>query len=189
MLTLFKESSVSIDEDYYERLIAPLENQMIRSIWRIVRDPDDADDALQEALTTIWRRLDRIRRHPNPHALILKICVNAAYDILRKRIRVRRHEELKEIESQVKDQRPLASDAITEKERKAEILRAIGRLPRHQAQAVLMRIVEEQPYSVIAQALQCNENTARTHVKRGRARLTQLLSHLLPQPAREVSNL
>ena len=40
----------------YERLIAPIENRMIRCVWRIVRDPDDAEDALQDALLTVWKR-------------------------------------------------------------------------------------------------------------------------------------
>ncbi|MBZ5544338.1 MAG: hypothetical protein LAO07_11760, partial [Acidobacteriia bacterium] len=64
----------------YERLIAPIEDRMIRSVWRIVRDPTDAEDALQDALLTVWKRWGPVRRHPNPHALALRICINAAHD-------------------------------------------------------------------------------------------------------------
>jgi hypothetical protein len=56
----------------YERLIAPLETRMIRAIWRIVGNPDDAEDALQDALTVTWRRWDRLQAHPNTDALILR---------------------------------------------------------------------------------------------------------------------
>ena len=31
----------------YEEIIGPLEDRMIRSIWRITRDPHDAEDAMQ----------------------------------------------------------------------------------------------------------------------------------------------
>ena len=34
----------------YERLIAPIEARMMRAVWRISRDPNDAEDAFQEAL-------------------------------------------------------------------------------------------------------------------------------------------
>ena len=55
-------------ESDYERLISPIEDKMIGCVWRIVRDPDDADDAFQEAMATIWRRWDVVLRHPNPQA-------------------------------------------------------------------------------------------------------------------------
>ncbi|MFY9726215.1 MAG: sigma factor, partial [Bryobacteraceae bacterium] len=64
----------------YERLIAPIEGRMIRAVWRIVRDPDEVEDAFQEALLTVWKRWDRICIHPNPQALVLQICIHAAHD-------------------------------------------------------------------------------------------------------------
>lgn len=71
-------------------------------------------------------------------------------------------------------------DALEKKETESEILKAISRLPRKQAVAVLMRIVQEQPYDAIAKTLGCKEVTARIHVSRGRVRLSQWLSHLIP---------
>jgi len=68
-----------------------------------------------------------------------------------------------------------------------EILKAIGRLPKKQAVAVLMRIVQDQPFDVIGQTLDCSEITARIHVSRGRARLSQWLSHLHSTPLKEAS--
>ncbi|MFH1743968.1 MAG: RNA polymerase sigma factor [bacterium] len=177
---------VGVEERYYEYLIRPIEDQMIRSVWRIVQNPEDADDAFQDALATIWKRLAKIRRHPNPRALILKICVNSAYDTLRRKIRRRSRETPEGIPAGIPDSSPSAWDKLLGKEQRAEILCAIGRLSRNQAQAVLMRIVEEQPYSSIAQALGCSEATARTHVTRARTRLCKLLSHLAPHLAEEA---
>jgi len=178
---------VSIDEGYYATLIAPVEDRMMRSIWRVVRDADDADDALQDALAIIWKRLDRIRRHPNPQALVLKICIDSAYDVLRKRLRGRRREDLEAVERELADSRPQPLEVASGRENRAAVLRAIGELPRNQGRAVLMRIIEEQPYSAIAEALGCEEATARAHVKRGRDRLAQLLAPLFPQFAREAT--
>jgi RNA polymerase sigma-70 factor (ECF subfamily) len=179
-----------LDADHrnYGRLIGPIEDKMIRSIWRVVRDPDDADDAFQEALVTIWKRLDRISRHPNPHALILRICVNAAYDVLRRKIRRRQHEELKAIKTEIPDSTPSAAERLSAEEQRNEIVRAIGRLPRKQAEAALMRFVQELSYRDIAQALDCSEATVRTHIRRARTRLEQLLFHLAPVRTRRCSN-
>ncbi len=38
------------DKARYERFVAPLEPQMMKSIWRVVRHPGLAEDALQNAL-------------------------------------------------------------------------------------------------------------------------------------------
>ena len=50
----------------YDRIIRPIEDRMIRSIWRIVRNPQDAEDAMQDALLTVLKRWDRISRHAKP---------------------------------------------------------------------------------------------------------------------------
>jgi DNA-directed RNA polymerase specialized sigma24 family protein len=112
----------------YHQLIGPLEDRMIRTIWRIVRDPEDAQDTLQEVLTIIWKRRQRICGHPNPRALILKICIDASYDHLRKHRRHRTEEDPKTLD-RVQDQSAShASDTLLGKETEAQIIKAIGRL-------------------------------------------------------------
>src|SRR5512139_3162144 len=77
------ESLVTDDRTFFNELIAPMQPRMMRSIWRIVRDADLAEDCLQDALAAIWKKRTRICRHPNPQALMLKICLDAACDGLR----------------------------------------------------------------------------------------------------------
>lgn len=179
-----EEALLIANNNDYERFIRPIEDRMMRSVWRVLGDPDEAEDALQEALATIWKRLGRIRRHPNPHALILRICANAAYDALRRRTR-RRHAFVP-VPGDLEDDSRSAAEEVIGREQRDEVLRAVGRLSRKQAAAILMRAVQEQSYRNIAQALGCSEATARTHVARARARLRQLLSHLLPQGSQVV---
>jgi RNA polymerase sigma factor (sigma-70 family) len=167
---------VKSGETDYERLIRPIEERMVRSIWRIVRDPDRADDTLQDALATVWRRLDRIRRHPNPTALILRICANSAYDALRRR-RVRQADPLP---AGLADAAPSAMDQAAAEELRDEVVAAVARLPRKQALAVLMRVVQERDYAEIAAALGCSEQTARSHAAKGRARLREVLVRYAP---------
>ncbi len=172
---------------FFEQLIKPVEQQMMRSIWRIVRDPETAKDVLQESLIKIWKRLDLIQNHPNSRALILKICSNAAIDSLRKRKRLYRQEKA-ELFHQIPTQSHTRDyEALERKRIEAEIFKAINRLPRRQAVAVLMRIIQDQPYEAIAQAMKCSETTVRIHVSKGRARLSKWLSHLKPGYLEEVS--
>ena len=169
----------------YERLIAPIADRMIRTVWSIVRDPDDAEDAFQDALLTVWKRWGQIQKHPNPHALVLRICIHSAQDMLRRRAGRQKRFEAGALAEAIADPTPSAVQRLAGAEQDSEVLRAIASLSKNQAQAIMMHAVEELPYGAIAAAMECREVTVRKHVARARARLRTLLSHLIPQVPKE----
>jgi RNA polymerase sigma factor (sigma-70 family) len=167
-------------KDEFTKLVQTLRESMIQTAWRVLHDVHDAEDALQDALASIWRRWAEIQRHPNPAALALRISADAAIAVLRRKSRLRRREV-----SEVTAAEPSASAAnplqqLAAKELRGQILDAIGRMPAQQAAAALMRWIQEQPYAAIAAALGCSEATARKHVARGRQRLSSLLKETAP---------
>jgi RNA polymerase sigma factor (sigma-70 family) len=165
------------NDELYERLISPIEKRMIGIVARIVRDPEDAADVFQEVLALIWAKLERIDRHPNPHAYIIRICITRSYDALRKRARRRRREiRLESIRAKMWPARSLGY--IKEGDRVTAIREAIAMLPPNQGQAVLLRLMEDSPYHTIAGVLGCSEATARSHFSKGKARLAKLLEEL-----------
>jgi len=166
-------------------MVRPVEDRMIRTIGRLVRDPDEAEDAMQEALARIWRNRRNVSRHPNPQALVLRICASAAYDALRRRSRYEKRVGAGPLPAGAADATPPVSARLEAEEDRVEVMKAIGSLPRNQAAAILLRLVHGLPYEEVAQALGCREATARKHVSRGRLRLQELLAHLDPFPARE----
>ena len=170
----------------YDGLVRPMESRMMRSIWRIVRQKEAAEDALQEALAVIWKKRDAVARHPNPQALILKISVDAAYDALRKSRRRLRHEIQTAREEFADVSAAPPPKEAEDKSLRTEILEAIGCLPKRQATAGLLRIVEERSYEEIARAMDCSEATARIHVMRARAALARRLARHRPGSAGEV---
>ncbi len=172
----------------YWRVIAPIEDRMMRAVWRITRDPADAEDAFQDALLTLWKRWDRIQAHPNPHALVLHICINAAHDVLRRRAREGRWIDEGVRAANLPDSATSAAEGVSETEQNAQVMRAIGRLPKNQARAILLHAVEEMPYVEVASAMECRESTVRKHVARARARLRDLLSPWLSTAHKEESS-
>ncbi len=165
--------------DDYERFIAPLEEHMMRAVWSVCRSADDAEEAMQEALCTIWGKWNRIRCHENPKALVLRICLNAGYDVLRRKIRERERASRLPAAPAVF---PSPSEQMVRKERESFILHAMAQLSRNQSAAVVMRLVQNATYDEIAAILGCRVATARKHVERGRehlrTRLTPQLSWL-----------
>jgi RNA polymerase sigma factor (sigma-70 family) len=167
---------MSCPAGFYERVIEPIETRMIRSVWRITRDVQDAEDAMQDALVRIWKRRNRVGAHPSPHALILKICIDAACDVARRRARLRRRTEPPSFEVQPTDPTPPTWEELANQELSAEVLAAIHRLSRRQAVAITLRVFEELPYEQIAAAMGCTEATARKHVERARKHLQVALA-------------
>lgn len=169
------------EERDFERLVLPMRSRMGRSVWRVVRDPDMAEEALQDALEVLWRKRDVIQSHPNPEAFVLRVCLDAAHDQLRARIR-----------------RRALSAALGAAWRRpedgegrvavGEVLQEVGRLSRKQAVALLLHAVEGEPYGGVAAALGCSEATARVHVQRAREKLRRRFGRDAPRGPGEVSS-
>jgi RNA polymerase sigma-70 factor, ECF subfamily len=175
-------------DQFYRRFIEPIEDRMIRSLWRVTRDAADADDAMQGALMAIWRHRGRIAGHASPQALVLKICIDAACDVARRRGRERRRIERHDPSTDPVDGTRPTWEELAGRELAGEVLAAIHRLSRRQAVAITLRVFEELPYEQIAAAMRCSEATARKHVERAREHLRRALAkhephHLIRRPS------
>jgi len=175
---------VNGDDLFYDTYLAPMETRMLRTAWRITRDPDRARDALQDAMARVWTQRERVRVHPNPGALVLRITIHATIDGLRRERRRLRAEDSLELAAGRASPQAGPAAAAERNEVRALVLDAVARLPEKQAAAVTLRVLEGQPYEAIAAALGCAEPTARVHVLRGRERLKRLLHVLAPAARR-----
>jgi RNA polymerase sigma-70 factor (ECF subfamily) len=153
---------------------------MFRSIWRITRVAEDAEDALQESLTVIWKRQARIAQHPHPEALMLRICVDCACDALRARMRRGSRETVLVDSDAVRAEDQPVDGRLIAQEVRDDVARALLQLPRRQATAAVMRHVLDLSYEEIGGALGCSEATARVHAARAGKKLSRLLAHLAP---------
>jgi RNA polymerase sigma factor (sigma-70 family) len=161
-------------DELYDRLIGPIEEQMMGIVGRIVRDPEEAADVFQEVLVLIWDKLEHIDRHPNPHGYIMCICITRSYDALRKRIRKRRWElrldSIKEKIFHAQPPTPYIDLDLTE-----VVRQAVAMLPQKQGHAVLLRVIENLSYHGIGTVLGCSEATARSHFSKGKAKLVKII--------------
>src|SRR5262245_23802341 len=168
------ESGVEPD-DRFAQLVAPVKRRMFETVWRILRHSQDAEDALQVALTTIWQQRPRIECHPAPQALMLKICADAAIAQYRRR----RNGQLKVVAlEEIPSSRPLPMDAAIGHETLEILIEAISRLSPNQAAAITMRFIQGESDAAIAAALGCGTETVREHLDRGRERLGRMLGRL-----------
>jgi RNA polymerase sigma factor (sigma-70 family) len=161
-------------EAFYSQFIKPHEPAMMRTIWRLTRDSDDAEDVFQETLCELWKRRNKVERHPNVKALLLKISTCHACNCLRSRSA--RKKRLQPLNRDVlADRRSGPLETLQRKETAELILGGLRRLSKRQGESICLRIVEGLDYEDIAKAMGCSESTVRVHVKRGREALRSFL--------------
>jgi RNA polymerase sigma-70 factor (ECF subfamily) len=148
---------------------------------RTTGDPEDAADALQEALIAAFRRAAGYRGDAAVTTWLHRIVVNACLDRIRRR-KVRLADPLPDDLEEYAGRGSLASsapddplDAAVGSERRAAVLAALATLPADQRAALVL--VDMEGYSVeeTARILECAPGTVKSRCSRGRARLLPLL--------------
>jgi RNA polymerase sigma-70 factor (ECF subfamily) len=166
---------------------------------RTTGDPEEAADALQEALISAFRRAGSYRGDAAVTTWLHRVVVNACLDRLRRRA-VRMADPLPEdlddrpagvpgAPAPVPDPADLAVDA----EQRSAVLAALATLPLHQRAALVL--VDMEGFSVVeaAAVLDCAPGTVKSRCSRGRAALLPLLAGLSgpadpPGPAGPAGN-
>ena len=157
---------VAGDRYAFEELFYRHHRQLYRLAMMTSRNPDDAADALQDALLSAHRGAVSFRRDSAVSSWLYRIVVNACLDRLR-RNKSHLMSELKDDCCTVGDHTPRVETAIM-------VERALMRLPVEQRAAVVA--VDMQGYSVAetARMLGVAEGTVKSRGWRGRKRMAEL---------------
>jgi RNA polymerase sigma-70 factor (ECF subfamily) len=141
-----------------------------RLALRVLRDPEDAGDATQEALAKVCVRLKQFNGSAQfstwLHRLVFNTCLDAA-----ERRKARSHEPLGDHLASVDDP---ARDARNSELRR-ELCDALADVSPQQAQVVLLKDALGYSFEEIAEAAGMPVGTAKCHAHRGRARLSERL--------------
>lgn len=135
---------------------------LVRSMYLIVYDREQARDIAQEAFVQLFMRWRRISKYERPETWVRRVAIRMAVRTIRRdRLRRRLEHEL--------DIAP-PQGAID-----LDVLRAIAQLPGAQRAAVVLFYLEDKPVAEVADILACSESTAKVHLHRARTRLAKLL--------------
>jgi RNA polymerase sigma-70 factor (ECF subfamily) len=145
---------------------------------RTTGDPEEASDALQDAMISAFRRADQFRGDSAVTTWLHRIVVNASLDRLRRR--AVRHtqplpDDLEHLPGAVVAD-PL--DAIDRRETQLAISAALAELPPDQREAVMLVDVEGWSIEDAARQLGCPPGTVKSRCFRGRAKLAKRLDYL-----------
>lgn len=158
---------------------------------RTTGNPEDAADALQDAMISAFRRATDFRGDAQVTTWLHRIVVNASLDRLR-RIKVRAADPLPDdLEEYAGRGAVLASgsggawtgpsaedpeQAAVAGEQRRTVLGALGRLAPEQRAVLVLVDMEGYPVQEVAEILQIPTGTVKSRCARGRAKMAQLLA-------------
>lgn len=169
------------DPEAFGLLFARHRDRLWAVALRTLRDPDDAADALQDAMISAFRRASSWRGDAAVTTWLHRVVVNACLDRVR-------HEKIRtadplpdDLESRLRTPEGAPVDpaaAAVADERRELVLAALAELPAEQRAALVLVDMEGYPVAEVAVMLDCAVGTVKSRCARGRARLAPLLGVL-----------
>lgn len=151
----------TMDELDFERFVTEHSVALQQFAYLMIGNPEDARDAVQDALVGAYRRWSTVRRSGNPMGYVRRSIVNANVSRWRKRRR--------EISvAEVRDAKPSVDDPLIDS---LYLRRLTSGLPHRRRAALVLRYWQGCSYAEIAEVLDCREATARSLVHRALSEL------------------
>lgn len=163
------------DPEAFGELFARHRDRLWAIALRTTGNPEDAADALQDAIVSAFRRADSFRGEAAVTTWLHRIVVNAGLDRLR-RNKVRRTEPLPphlDTATEAVADDPARSAELGE--RRSVVLQALARISADQRAALVLVDMQGHPVEEAAAMLDCPVGTVKSRCARGRARLAELL--------------
>jgi RNA polymerase sigma-70 factor (ECF subfamily) len=177
---------VAGDPHAFETLVHRHRDRMWAVALRTTKDPEEASDALQDALISAYRRAGQFRGDSAVTTWLHRIVVNASLDRLRRR-KVRPTSALPDDDEHLPG-RVVAdpTDYLDRRETQLVISEALAELPEEQRAAVILVDVEGWSVEEAATMLGCPAGTVKSRCFRGRAKLAKRLAFLRNQPGTDT---
>ncbi|MDX2153369.1 MAG: sigma-70 family RNA polymerase sigma factor [Bryobacteraceae bacterium] len=187
-------------ESAYEQLIAQFQQPVYSLVFRLLNDPSETCDVVQEVFLKVFRSVGNFRAQSSLKTWIYRIAVNEAHNQRRWFSRHRRQEVGLEAEEQgsrcyrdtLSDPGRSPFELAFGEETHSLIEQALNELNPTFRAAVVLRDIEDLSYEEIAEVLQISLGTVKSRILRGREALRKILAgrlepgqalHWTPQPA------
>ncbi|HEX6131793.1 MAG TPA: sigma-70 family RNA polymerase sigma factor [Actinomycetota bacterium] len=163
------------DPAAFESLVTRHRDRVFHLCLRLVRDPDEALDASQEAFLSVLRNASRFRGDAAFTTWLHRIAVNASHDVLRRRRRAPSLHAVRDEDGAEPEPGPASPDHADEVAGSIDAAEALARVPEEFRAALVLADVHDLPYDTIAEILEVPVGTVKSRVHRGRVALARAL--------------
>lgn len=176
LVQLAQQGDLSAFNDIVERH----QRAVYATCLRMLRDPQLAEDATQDAFVRAWSAIDSFRGGI-VRPWLLRIATNRTYDVLRSRAR----RPAQSLDAQPFESEPEWSTQVQPAENPEQfstrgelsdlLQEALSSLPEDQRLAIVLSDVQGYGYDEIAQVMDIAVGTVKSRISRGRGRLREFL--------------
>ena len=157
------EQAKTGDLEAFAEFVRTFERRIRSVCYRLLDDPRDVDEAVQDTFVRAWRNLDRFRGDAAPYTWLYRIAVNEA--LMRRRRKTLPTTELQETAASGGEDAYAAADA------RAFLIGRLRALPIEYRTAVVLRDVEGLSNDEVARVLGISLAAAKSRIHRGRMQL------------------
>lgn len=182
------EQSLNGEQVAFGRLMERYTGAVFGLSYRMLGNPQDAEDATQEIFLRAYSRLDSFDRTRKFSTWLLSIASNYCID----RLRRRRYNwmTLDDVAFWLPSDRPGPERIVLDQERRALVQDALQRLPENYRLVAVLRYMNDLSYDEISQVTGLPESTIKTRLHRARHMLAESLGaegRLLWEPETAIS--
>jgi RNA polymerase sigma-70 factor (ECF subfamily) len=169
-------------EEAYEILIQRYQQPVYNLVCRLLNDPSDACDIVQEVFLKVFRNIHSFRSNSSLKTWMYRIAVNEAYNHRRwfsrhqrQEIAMGAEEGMPCYEDSLADPGRTPFDQAADHETRALVEAALEKLNAKFRAAVVLRDIEDLSYEEIATVLDVSLGTVKSRILRGREALRKVL--------------
>jgi RNA polymerase sigma-70 factor (ECF subfamily) len=172
------------DHQAFAALVSEARPRALAVALKVLRNPDDAEDAVQDAFLKVWRYLGRFEGRASFSTWIHRIVMNASLDLVRRQsCRPEAHAESEEAtdrRSAEPSHEETPERSLAEAQTSAIVRTALASLSPSHRQALTLREFEERSYEEIAAASKIPIGTVMSRLHHARRRLADELRQVEP---------
>lgn len=167
------------DKYAYMELVTPFRERLFRKAKSMVKDDDDADDIVQDALIAGYKSIVNFRAEAGVYTWLYRIVINKSKDLLTKRKRMV-EKSIDDNEQQFVDERPGFEKKLELSDESSYLIKKINQLDNIYKEVIDLRYFEEMSYADIADLLECNVGTVKSRLFKAK----EILKHMILQDER-----
>ena len=175
--TVLDQSRHYADEERLVALVNQYASTLYRVAYSVLRNPADAEDAVQEAFLRVLRHRDTLGEVRDQRVWLIRIVWNIVLDRKRRAKTRPETDDVSELARVLPSGGLSAEQIASAAQHHAHVLACVDRLPVKERQVLMLSAFEELNSVEIASVLDITESSVRSRLFRARNLVAELLQH------------